>query len=305
MNLVTRFLAVRRDRLLMKLGCWLVCFSLIIGLMLPQQKAEALVAELSVASVAGLAAAYLGACGLSFVVKGMDKDALVSSVQRLIQEFLDTELGGISIQDWLGGIWDVAAIAGKLILGRPLTDEFASFAQWVAGKYGAQEGDNIIYANSDKYFALADGSNFYLTYDVPYAPYYVFGTDLENLSYPLYFSTGAYLAVSSDRSDILVLYSSSGVEICQFPLYFSFNDYGTYILYGDTDDKIRVGYPRTSPPIADSFHLLATFSPSFLSNDYKLSSETLAIDRAPSMSYIPEGIEAEQGIALDSDNDGP
>ena len=45
MNLVTRFLAAQRDRLLMRLGCWLVCFSLVLGLMLPQQRAEALVAE--------------------------------------------------------------------------------------------------------------------------------------------------------------------------------------------------------------------------------------------------------------------
>lgn len=104
MNLVTRFLTAQRDRLLMRLGCWLMCFSLVIGLMLPQQRAEALVAELTMASVASVAAAYLGACGLPFITKGMDKDALVSSVQRLIQEFLDTELGGITIQDWLGSV---------------------------------------------------------------------------------------------------------------------------------------------------------------------------------------------------------
>ena len=91
MNLVTRFLAARRDKLLMRLGCWLVCFSLVLGLMLPQQRAEALVAELTITAVASVAAAYLGACGLPFITKGMDKDALVSSVQRLLQEFLDLQ----------------------------------------------------------------------------------------------------------------------------------------------------------------------------------------------------------------------
>ncbi|MCI9027545.1 MAG: hypothetical protein HFF47_05805, partial [Lawsonibacter sp.] len=147
MNLVTRFLAAQRDRLLMRLGCWLVCFSLVLGLMLPQQRAEALVAELTMASVASVAAAYLGACGLPFITKGMDKDALVSSVQRLIQEFLDTELGGITIQDWLGSVWDLAVIAGKLIMGRPLTEEFVGFAQWVAGKYTTQAGENVVYSD--------------------------------------------------------------------------------------------------------------------------------------------------------------
>ena len=122
MNLVTRFLAARRDKLLMKLGCWLVIFSLVLGLMLPQQRAEALVAELTIGSVAALAASYLCACGLPLVTQGMDRDALVSNVQRLIQEFLDTELGGITIQDWLGSVWDLAVIAGKLIMGRPLTE---------------------------------------------------------------------------------------------------------------------------------------------------------------------------------------
>lgn len=151
-----------RGKLLMKLGCWLVIFSLVLGLILPQQKAEALVAELSMTAVASVAAAYLGACGLPFITKGMDKDALVSSVQRLIQEFLDTELGGISIQDWLGNVWDLAVIAGKLIMGRPLTEEFVSFAQWVAGKYAAQAGENVVYSNQG--ITFSDGSFYTLTY---------------------------------------------------------------------------------------------------------------------------------------------
>lgn len=160
MNLVTRFLAARRDKLLMRFSCWLVCFSLVLGLMLPQQRAEALVAELTMASVASVAAAYLCACGLPFVTQGMDKDALVSSVQRLIQEFLDTELGGISVRDWLGNVWNLAVIAGKIVMGRPLTNEFAGFAQWVAQKYAVQPGENAVYG--DHTVTFADGSFFAL-----------------------------------------------------------------------------------------------------------------------------------------------
>lgn len=162
MNLLVRILAWRRDRLLVKLGCWLVCFSLVIGLMLPQQRAKALVGELTMAAVASVAAAYLGACGLSFTTQGMDRDALVNYTQRLIQEFLDTELGGVTIQDWLGSVWDIAIMAGKLVLGRPLTDEFMSFAQWVAGKYATQAGENAVYNETSSYVTLADGSKFYL-----------------------------------------------------------------------------------------------------------------------------------------------
>ena len=161
MDLLTRFLAARRDKLLMRLGCWLVCFSLVLGLMLPQQRAEALVTELSMTAVASVAAAYLGACGLTFVTQGMDKDALVSSVQRLIQEFLDTELGGISIQDWLVGVWDLVFTGGKLVLGRMLTDKLMEFAQWVAGKYAAQVGENTVY--NEQSITFADGSSYVLT----------------------------------------------------------------------------------------------------------------------------------------------
>lgn len=192
MDLVTRFLAARRDKLLMKLGCWLVCFSLVLGLMLPQQRAEALVAELTMASVAGVAAAYLCACGLPFVTQGMDKDALVSSVQRLIQEFLDTELGGITIQEWLGNVWDLAVIAGKLIMGRPLTDELVTFAQWVAGKYAAQVGGNAIYQTTESYVTLADGSKFYLCTGYSNNKFLSHGTPVAGSpsSFPVVFSTG-------------------------------------------------------------------------------------------------------------------
>ncbi len=162
MDLMSRFLAQRRDRLLVRLGCWLVCFSLIVGLMLPQQKAKALVGELTLAAVASVAAAYLGACGLPLVTQGMDKDALVNSIQRLIQEFLDTELGGVSIQDWLGNVWDLTVMTGKLVMGRPLTDEFFSFAQWVAGKYGTKPGVNAVY--SARSITFADGSSFMLSH---------------------------------------------------------------------------------------------------------------------------------------------
>lgn len=295
MTLVTRFLAARRDKLLMKLGCWLVCFSLVLGLMLPQQRAEALVAELTMASVAGAAAAYLCACGMPFVTQGMDKDALVSSVQRLIQEFLDTELAGITIQDWLGNVWDLAVLAGKLIMGRPLTDKMMVFAQWVAGKYAAQAGETTVY--SDFGFSLSDGSLFYFSEVNHAGDIFSVGTTLSTpLSAPIIFSSGASISMNKrDDGDYFFLSDAEGVKIV------AFGCDGRLWCFARVLDSISgsvVGY-RLGWIEGNKFNWAFIFSESSLSRLGVSVNGSLSIDRAESMSYIPEGIEAEQGIALD------
>lgn len=209
MNLVIHFLAARRDKLLMKLGCWLVCFSLVLGLMFPQQRAEALVTELAIGSVAALAASYLCACGLPLVTQGMDRDALVSNVQRLIQEFLDTELGGITIQEWLGSVWDLTVLAGKLIMGRPLTEEFAGFAQWVAQQYATSAGVNVVYRDSSLTVKLADGTDFFLS-ECTYVNNHLeslisLGTRVELGSLPLVFASGYYIAKNEGEASFSFL----------------------------------------------------------------------------------------------------
>lgn len=178
MDLQERRSARQRDRYVMRLGCFLVCCSLVLALMLPQQRAYA-VEPVTMTVVASLAVAYFGACGLTFITQNMDKDALVSSVQRLLQEFLDTELGGISIQDWLGTVWDVGVLNTKILMGRPLTNELMGFAQWVAGKYAAQVGENVVYRQSSLTAKLADGTDFFLT-EISYSlkEYYSVGTEV-------------------------------------------------------------------------------------------------------------------------------
>lgn len=290
MNLVTRFLAARRDRLLMKLGCWLVIFSLVLGLMLPQQKAEALVAELAIGSVAALAASYLCACGLPFVTQGMDRDALVSSVQRLIQEFLDTELGGITIQDWLGNVWDLAVIAGKLVMGRPLTEEFAGFAQWVAGKYATQAGENVVY--SDYTVPLADGGTFYLSWSKSDGSK-AFGTAVSSVDVPIVFATGYYLDChESGAYRIYNLYSPSGSSLLSSTYFIKDGDNCIYIGFDYLKNLVCLfNYAKVILCRLNAEHTEAFLVGSSLVD--------LSIDRAPSMSYTPEGIEAEQGVALD------
>lgn len=314
MNLVTQFLAVRRDRLLMRLGCWLVCFSLVLGLLLPQQRAEALVAELTMASVASVAAAYLCACGLPFITQGMDKDALVSSVQRLIQEFLDTELGGISIRDWLGNIWSPIVIAGKLLLGRPLTDELMGFAQWVAGKYATQVGDNVVYENLDRYPTFPS-AGLSVVYNYPFSvdirgeysvsAYCNLITPDFHLSEPgnyvvfhkndLSFEEGNYFFFRKVRVSGGSVTSKVETDVGTFTyIFISENDLVDGPIVVDCPSKwagpARTFYPGDSFPISLDFCYIA-YADAVL--------ESLSIDRAPSMSYIPEGIAAEQGIALD------
>lgn len=311
MTLVTRFLAARRDKLLMKAGCWLVCFSLVLGLMLPQQRAEALVAELTMASVAGAAAAYLCACGMPFVTQGMDKDALVSSVQRLIQEFLDTELGGITIQDWLGTVWDVAVLAGKLIMGRPLTDKMMVFAQWVAGKYGVQQGENVVY--SDQSITFVDGSTYTLTsytYEKVSGNLYKVTDYIRGTSVPLGTDVNPFsIRATSDRT--LTFYKdyhriyTNGVNVLWFDWTSNKYEQSVFMAISFIDGSLIAVLPFSSDYISKNpngsvldFNLTAKL---LTAEDLEglLYGTDLSIDRAPSMSYIPEGIEAEQGIALD------
>lgn len=294
MDLVSRFLSERRDKVLMRLGCWLVCFSLIVGLMLPQQRAEALVGELTAVSVASVAAAYLGACGLSFVTQGMDKDALVSSVQRLINEFLSTELGGISIQDWLGNIWDVSVLVGKLLIGRSLTDELMTFAQWVAGKYAAQVGVNQVFVNSESYTTLQDGSKFYFSV-VQNDKLVSLGTLISSSNSPVVFSTGYSVTFGYDvpaGSFVLKFSDPDGRGIISGGFPSSTYTFGLFIF----DDKLSYFWSSGSDWKFSSVTLPLS---SYAFFDFVSSDEALSIDRTENPVYIPDGIADGQGIALD------
>lgn len=287
MNLVAQFLAVRRDKLLMKVGCWLVCFSLVLGLMFPQQRAEA-VGTLTIAAVASVAAAYLGACGMTFITQGMDKDALVSTTQRLIQEFLDTELGGITIQEWLGSVWNVFVLAGKIVMGRPLTEEMMDFAQWVVGKYATQVGENAIY-NESGYF-LSTGEVLTATTSDSFGTKFYLGASLMVNGHtvevsPISEVKGGFFIDSVQRFSFFL--SSKEGEPVVFVTFYQ-ERFGLSFSSYTADDLPNYPVTSVSSPLT-SFQAL--FGAEIVVD--------LSIDRAPSMSYIPEGIAAEQGIALD------
>lgn len=87
----------------MRLGCFLVLLAVLASLILEPPRAKAFAVTSS--AVTALAGAYLNACGLAPVVSGMSSSEEVNeSLARLIQEYLDTDLPGTPLTDWLGNL---------------------------------------------------------------------------------------------------------------------------------------------------------------------------------------------------------
>lgn len=68
------------------------------------------------------------------------------------------------MEDWLLSFGEagLAVKEGKLILAQPLVENLAAFAQWVAGKYGTQAGENVVYSNQG--ITFYDGSTYNFSY---------------------------------------------------------------------------------------------------------------------------------------------
>ena len=292
MNLASKLEALRRNELVMRLAAFLLCLSLLLGLISPKLEARAF--AFAPPAVAAVAAAFLGACGLKVVVDGMDREGLQDAMYKLLKEFLDTELGGITIEEWLGSAWDMTVMLGKIFLGHSLADKLNAFAQWVAGKYGAVVGMNEVYSESSSWVALMDGSKFYLctNYDESNRKFLVPGTPIERSNFPVIFSTGYSMEIRNvnGREGIYYLNPSGEVllsHISGFPSWWPM-----YI--GVVGNNVYFMHPYLST--ASLFN--STFLPIFNIGVSTSVSESLSIDRAESMSYMPE-LEADQGIALD------
>lgn len=316
MTLVTRFLAARRDKLLMRLGCWLVCFSLILGLMLPQQRAEAAAATVGLTGAVAVVCAYFCACGLKFVVSGVQEAGLTDFVSRLFGEYaVATNMSLVPGPDddpnlpplllWLGPNFVTRSPIGQLLLTRAVVMKLVDFAQWVAQQYGTQVGPNVIYSGE----ALSLEVNgilqsFSLT---SYAKNSAGRNQIVAL--------GTVIPVGSSASDPVILrvpgtnnsfytywsgvnfvigFSSgnSSVSHMSFP-----SSDGKYIRYhADTLTFTVNENGALTVGAYDTFWNEYFFNVSF---DVSYGESSLSIDRAPSMSYIPDDIAADQGIALD------
>lgn len=157
MNLAARRSSHLKEKLVMRLGCFLVTFSVLASLVLEPPKAKAFVMTSS--AVTSLASGFLSACGLTPVVSGMGSSSEVNeSVARLIQDFLNEEVGGISVADWALSFGEIGlAVKDKrIVIPKPFAEKLGEFARWVAEKYGAQAGVNVVYSSVN--FVLADGT---------------------------------------------------------------------------------------------------------------------------------------------------
>ena len=301
MNLVSKLEALRRSDMVMRLAAFLLCLSLLLGLIAPKLEARAF--AFAPPAVAAVAAAFLGACGLKVVVDGMDREGLQDAMYKLLKEFLDTELGGITIEEWLGSAWDMTVMLGKIFLGHSLADKLNIFAQWVAGKYATEVGSNIIYEGLDSYPNLiSEGVNY--PYSVTFSKTYVPSNSLVVFS----LNVGSYVFFQPDsfnmpKGDYIYF---SGFSNCPVASRTVVTDKGRFFYFEITEADVQSGKRRISASwrwAGDSIMVSAgTTVPIDLSCAYLAYSdvvpESFSIDRAPSMSYMPE-LEADQGIALD------
>jgi len=166
----------------MKLGCWLVCFSLVVSLMLPQQRAEAVVVSAStLGSLFGLA---LGTYGYSWAVTNMNQAGFSNEVYNLLVEW-KTETTEDAIAA-INALMDLAASGvrvvneGRLWLNQKMTQAVSAFADWFSMKYMSGVTSATI-ASLAGGIEMADGSVFELSVwdgDYRHQPSYYWGSNI-------------------------------------------------------------------------------------------------------------------------------
>lgn len=315
LNLVKRAAALRRWKLVQRVGCWLVCLSLVIAMMMPQQHAEALVTELTVGAVVAVTAAYLTSCGLPFYAQGQDRASLQSHLQQLIQDFLDSQMGGISMSEWLSTAWDVSIRTGQLILSRSLVAKLNILVQWLMDTKGISAGSSVTIQRED-HITLADGSIIYLSKILDTdgrsdgwwtSSSYSLGTRISIPStasksnpYVLTFPKGYNLTFYYDGSslqynsfDSQTYFSNYGTPYDQASFYFALTPAGHVALaqlyYSTTYQCFRLGYNNTSRMIRSYF--FPTIS---------ASGSSLAINAASAINTVDtSSLDSDHAIALD------
>lgn len=198
----------------MRLGCCLLCISLLLGLACPL-RAHAVATEI----VISLVAAYLASCGYNLAAHDMNASGTSNAMAKMITDFLDTELGGVSITEW-ALTWFTTGVniqSGTLFLTTPAANALRQFANWAVGKYGDTPGaEAVVY--SDQYFTAVDGKTYALTVPVnpvPYDPDYTF--DNSPWFHTTDFQAGTTLIVPSiDFNDDVVIPITSDESLIFF-----------------------------------------------------------------------------------------
>lgn len=139
----------------MRFGACLMIMSLLVGLVMPPRKARAVVAVDDIAVVAG---AFLGACGLKWILKDVDASGFTGAVHDQINNYLDTELGGISVKDWVGGALIAATTDGGISISGTLARKLSAWANWMVARDSIENGQTVTLQKAGKVFQL-NGQN--------------------------------------------------------------------------------------------------------------------------------------------------
>lgn len=302
MSLAARRSTRLREDFVIRLGCLLVSFAVLASLILEPPRAKAF--ALTSSAVTALAGGFLNACGLAPVVSGMSSSNEVNeSVARLLQEFLDEEVFGISVADWALSFGEIglAVKDKKIVIPKPFADKLGEFAQWVAGRYGTKPGVNQVYRVFGNYITLLDGTNFYLSsFELKDKKVSLVsqGSIVSYTELPLYFSTGYHLDFSDEVNNRpygikLIppdgIYSGVGFSFSgPFSITIG-NSFGlqTYAIYSSVGDKSFSSCIGVSEAV---FGLISSID------------ESLSLDVSKTMQQVLDrltALEEGQSIALD------
>lgn len=290
MDLQQRRSGRQHSKFVMRLGVCLVVVSLVLGLVSPP-KAEAF-ALTTTAGVVALVGGFLAACGLPFLVKGMNESGLTESVGRLLQEYLTAELGGQTVLEWVGDA-ALVVVGGKIMIPGLLAGKLTAFAQWVREQYGAQVGENVVYGVNDYYITLANGLRFNLCTGYAFDRFLNAGTPILQADFPIIFSTGYSMGVGyvGDKDYIFYL-DPQGQEIYSHVASFQSDFWPMYI--GIKGSYVYFLHPGLRTQSVFNFFLLSRFDIGVpISVD-----ESLSLNVAESVT-IPEELAEGQDLALD------
>lgn len=227
----------------MRLGCCLLCISLLLGLACPL-RAHAFAAE---TAVIALVAAYLAACGYSLAAHDMNASGTSAAMAKMITNFLNTELGGVSISQWAEA-WYTTGImiqGGAAYIPAPAANALAQFANWVKGEYGDTPGETVTVVDSSSYVTLADGSAFYLCtgFDNSEGKFTNPGTPIPLSGFPVVFSSGYSVDIGSLNGEERIIFRDSDGQIIYDLSTLSQYDFYWPMYIGVVGDRVYFMHP--------------------------------------------------------------
>lgn len=139
----------------------MMCCVLVVSLTLPP-RAKAVVAESGF--IASLIGVVMSSMGYTWTANGMNEQGFGDALEDVIVEYLNTEVGGKTIEEW-ALIGSSVAFSGNstLLIQQGLMQKIMDFADWFSQKIGVSGGSSVpVYADAGSAL-LADGSLFYLS----------------------------------------------------------------------------------------------------------------------------------------------